>query len=391
MIVNKNSSIAQHTAPVPLHPTTRYHALRPVSFTPNADPIMFSAQSPFKPLPNTIRMPAFPWQVNETGFIKAGPVLKLIDVVGSEAAMAFLKSPDDRVVTASVDRTNFDASIRPWEMIEMSSQVTQVWESSLESQVVIRARSIITGESHDVATSHLVFVALNPKTREKVSFKPYQTKTYEDRQLAKSAELRKKNRKEEGKVAPFIPIDKQSDQPVQIERLMTKFEANNNGNVFGGIILEILDEAGEKAAKRQNLNESVVGVRLDRMSFIAPTYIGEQVEARAIVTKTWETSMEVQVEIEAVNPNTGDRRRVASCYLVYVGLGSTGKPAPVTPMIPKTDLQIQRAEAADRRRSIRKDEESKYNAAQPPSPNPWERFSDWLTHKVKRRARNTNR
>lgn len=149
---------------------------------------------------------------------------------------------------------------------------------------------------------------------------------------------------------------------------MTPNEANAQSNVFGGIILSLLDEAGIEAAKRQALNQPIVGVRQDRMSFIAPTFIGETVEVKAVVTKTWNSSMEVQVELYAMNPNYSEPRRVASSYLVYVKLGPNGRPGEIPPWIPQTTSQKHRAERADMRRQIRLHEEDQ--ARQLASPNP---------------------
>lgn len=331
-----------------------------------------------------IRNPANPRMLNENGFVKAGHVLQLIDIGGSEPAFRHV-GPDKTVVTASVDRTDFKEPIRAWEMIRLESRLVRTWDTSMETQVKVLAEDWRTGTTRHVATAHLVFVALDRKTRQKTAVPEYKPKTYEERMLAKAADIRKENRKKEGKVAPFIPIDAATDDVTLLTREMTEKDANAQDNVFGGIILEVIDQAGAAAAKKQALNGDVVGVRLDRMSFIAPTFIGETVEARAIVTKTWKTSMEVQVEVDAVNPNTGDRRKVASSYVVYVRLGNKGKPAEVPPYIPKTELQKKRAEAADRRREIRKQEEAE-SGREIPASITWmeramERTKAWLASK----------
>jgi acyl-CoA hydrolase len=260
-------------------------------------------------------------------------------------------------VTASLDRTNFRRPIHLWEMITLESRITCVWKTSMEVQVKVHADNIITGQTREIATSYLVFVALDPKTRQRIPFPPYKPKTLEERRLVQAAELRKKNRMAEGKTAPFIPIEAE-DQPVVISRHMTDNDANAQSNVFGGIILSLIDEAGSLAARKQALNSDVTGVQQDRMSFIAPTFIGETVEVKAIVTKTWNTSMEVQVEVEAINPNTLQRRRVASSYVFYVRLGPNGKPCEVPPFHPQTDVQVKRAEMADIRRQFRQQEEA---------------------------------
>lgn len=306
-----------------------------------------------------IRTPAYPWLLDDAGFVRAGHVLKLIDIVASEAALRHLNGHGQKglVVTASLDRTNFHEPIHLWEMIHLESRISQVWRTSMEVEVTVRAENFISGESRDVATSYLVFVALDMRSREKMSFPPYQPKTPEETQLALAADLRKKNRAAEGKTAPFIPIEP-ADDPMVISRLMTPNDANAQSNVFGGIILSIIDEVGSQLARKQALNQTIVGVRQDRMSFIAPTFIGETVEAKAVITKTWNTSMEVQVEVYAKNPNYPEPRRVASSYLVYVKIGPNGRPGEVPPWMPQTPVQKQRAELADVRREIRQYEET---------------------------------
>ena len=72
--------------------------------------------------------------------------------------------------------------------------------------------------------------------------------------------------------------------------------------------------------------------------------------------------MEVQVEVEAVNPNTKERRKVASSYLVYVRLGPDGRPGVVPPWAPQTEAQKQRAEYADIRRELRREEAAQAKA-----------------------------
>ncbi len=320
-----------------------------------------------------VRTPAYPTMINDAGIVKAGHVLKLIDLVASQAALDWIQDgkrleisdaayTGTVVVTASVDRASFKSPIRTWEFIGLESRVTQVWEHSMEVQVHVWAESYLTGRIRDVATSHLVFVGLDPQNRTPAALRAFIPQTEEEQLLAGAADLRRLNRKAEGKTAPYVPIDDTTDNPQLYQRLMTPVDANAQGNVFGGIILDIIDKAGAMAAQEQTLHQPAIGVRLDRMSFIAPTFIGERVEAKSIVTKTWLTSLEVQVEVDAVHPANKTRRRVASCYLVYVRTNDDGKPAQVPPFDPKSPLQIQRAEAAETRRRIRKEEEATLNS-----------------------------
>lgn len=310
-----------------------------------------------------LRVPAYPEYMNALGHMKAGHVLKLIDIAGSISAKKYLGN-NNVVVTASVDRTDFINPVRRWELITLESKLTQVWKTSMEAQITVSAWSFQTNETRDIATAYLVFVALD-NHRHKTQVPPLRFETEAESQLAQAADIRKKLRTQEGKQLPIMPIDPADDNPVCIERLMTPNDANHMNNVFGGVILDIIDEAGSLAACRQALGGTVIGVRLDRMSFLEPAFIGETIQAMAIVTKTWHTSQEVQVEVTAHNPATGQVRPIAQSYLVYVSLGPEGQPVQVPPWIPRTSVQEERAQAADIRRENRRQEGTAIEAISP--------------------------
>lgn len=320
-------------------------------------PMLFSGrtQKTASATKEVLKVPAYPSYLNELGHVKAGDMLKLIDIAGSIPAKKHLGA-NNVVVTASVDRTNFINPIKRWEMIQLESRMTKAWNTSMETQVNVSAWNFQTGETRPIATAHLVFVALD-KQHQKTQAPELVPVSLEDFRLAQAAELRKANRAQEGKQTPSNPIDLTNDNPIVLERSMTPNDSNALNNVFGGVILEFMDAAGTQAAQRQNNGKPVIGVRLDRMSFLQPCLIGETLKAKAVLTKTWKTSMEVKVELEAINPNTGQIRQVANCYVVYVGLGQDGKPTQVPAWTPSTPAQEQRAKDAQLRRNIREDEE----------------------------------
>jgi acyl-CoA hydrolase len=69
-------------------------------------------------------------------------------------------------------------------------------------------------------------------------------------------------------------------------------------------------------------------------------------------------SMEVQVEVVAKNPQNHAERLIAHSFLTYVGVDPEGMPAQVPAYNAIGALQIQRAEQADLRRTIRQSETS---------------------------------
>ncbi len=121
--------------------------------------------------------------------------------------------------------------------------------------------------------------------------------------------------------------------------------ANNQGNVHGGWIMKLMDEAGALACMRHSQHR-VVTVAVDQMMFRHPIRIGDLVTFVAEVSYVGQTSMEAQVEVTAENPITGESVHTNTAYLVYVALDEEGQPIDVPPLIAETDYQRQRMKEA---------------------------------------------
>jgi len=73
--------------------------------------------------------------------------------------------------------------------------------------------------------------------------------------------------------------------------------------------------------------------------------------------------MEVGVRVEAEDLQTGDRRHTNSCYLTFVAIDRNGKPIEVPRLVPETEDEIRRFEAAKARRKRRLEERTSEEAA----------------------------
>lgn len=146
------------------------------------------------------------------------------------------------------------------------------------------------------------------------------------------------------------PLDPKAvkDSRTTIAQLMQPEHANNLGNVHGGWIMKLVDEAGALACMRHSQHR-VVTVAIDSMVFRQPIRIGDLVQLTAEVTYAGHSSMEVEVHVEAENPISGVKTHTNTAYLVYVALDDQGRPASVPPLIAETeeDKRHQR-EAAER-------------------------------------------
>lgn len=139
---------------------------------------------------------------------------------------------------------------------------------------------------------------------------------------------------------------------ITIAQLMQPDHANNLGNVHGGWIMKLVDEAGALACMR-HAQHRVVTVAVDQLTFRQPIRIGDLVTLTAEVSYVGQTSLEAEVNVEAENPITGERTHTNKAYLVYVALDENGKPVNVPPLIPENDLQRKRMEAGKARQEHR--------------------------------------
>ncbi len=139
---------------------------------------------------------------------------------------------------------------------------------------------------------------------------------------------------------------------INIAQVMQPEHANNLGNVHGGWIMKLVDEAGALACMR-HAQRRVVTVAIDSMVFRKPIKIGDLVLLTAEVTYTGHTSMEAEVLVQAENPITGERSETNTAYLVYVALGDDGRPVPVPPVYGETEEEQRKLEDGRRRQATR--------------------------------------
>ena len=137
---------------------------------------------------------------------------------------------------------------------------------------------------------------------------------------------------------------------ISIAQMMQPEHANNLGNVHGGWIMKLVDEAGALACMR-HAQRRVVTVAIDSMSFRHPIKTSDLVILNAEVSYTGSTSMEAEVQVIAENPITGQRWQTNTAYLVYVALDDDGKPTSIPPIAAETiDEERKMAEAKERQK-----------------------------------------
>lgn len=141
----------------------------------------------------------------------------------------------------------------------------------------------------------------------------------------------------------------------ETSQMMLPQHSNNLGLVFGGVILAMMDMASAVSAIR-HARSICVTASVDRVDFREPVHLGDLVIMKCSVNYVGRTSMEVGVRVESEDLETGNRRHTNSCYLTFVAIDRNGRPIEVPRLIPESEDEIRRYEAAKERRRRRLEE-----------------------------------
>ena len=127
-----------------------------------------------------------------------------------------------------------------------------------------------------------------------------------------------------------------SESRITLIQAMGMTEANVLGNVHGGVIMKLCDEAGGTAAMK-HARRPVVTVAVDSMSFHSPVHIGNLLTVQAAVTWVGRTSLETRLVVTSEDLMSGIITHTNTAYYVYVALGEHGETVEVPHLICETD------------------------------------------------------
>lgn len=144
-----------------------------------------------------------------------------------------------------------------------------------------------------------------------------------------------------------------SNSELTMAVLMTPDKANFTGNVHGGDLLKLLDQAAYACASRY-AGKQVVTISVDQVTFRQPIHVGELVTCLASVNYTGNTSMEIGIKVIAENIQSQIKRHVNSCFITMVAIDQNGKPSSVPTFIPSSPDELRRHRGAQLRREMRR-------------------------------------
>jgi len=151
-------------------------------------------------------------------------------------------------------------------------------------------------------------------------------------------------------------MESKVNTPLESEVVMTELvlpnDTNTFGNLMGGRLLYWMDIAAALAAMK-HCGSPVVTASVDNISFEAPIKLGNVVHIEAKVSRAFNTSMEVHLNVWGEDVLHQYRYKSNEAYYTFVALDPNGKPRVVPQLVPQTEEEKKLHEGALRRRQVR--------------------------------------
>ena len=139
------------------------------------------------------------------------------------------------------------------------------------------------------------------------------------------------------------------DSRVETVHLIRPTHLNGADRLFGGILMQWIDEVAGIVAKRHSM-ANVTTASVDNLTFLHGAYQNDMVVIKGKLTWVGSTSMEVCVDTYVENPN-GERHRINNAHFMMVALDENDKPVKVPKLILRTeDEQLAWSHGEERRR-----------------------------------------
>jgi acyl-CoA hydrolase len=149
------------------------------------------------------------------------------------------------------------------------------------------------------------------------------------------------------------------NRSIILSHIMTPDMANFSGNIHGGHILHLLDQAAF-ACSVNYCSTKVATLSADHVLFKQPIHVGEHVTFYANVNFVGNSSMEIGIKVVAKDLKRKIERHVMTCYFTMISLSDEMKPSKVVPLTMRDDIDRRRASEAKLRKQMNADFREKH-------------------------------
>lgn len=142
-----------------------------------------------------------------------------------------------------------------------------------------------------------------------------------------------------------------SESRTTLTDLVLPSETNPLNNLFGGELLARMDRAASIAARRHSRRVTVTA-SVNHVAFNRAIPLGSVVTVEAAVSRAFKSSMEIYIDVWTEDRESGIKTKANEAIYTFVAVDETGRPVEVPELIPETELEKQRFEAALRRKQL---------------------------------------
>lgn len=133
--------------------------------------------------------------------------------------------------------------------------------------------------------------------------------------------------------------------------LVLPSETNHLNNLFGGELLARMDRAASISAQRHSRNVAVTA-SVNHVAFSRPIPLGSVVTIEAKVSRAFKSSMEIYIDVWIEDRASGSRTKANEAIYTFVAVDTNGLPVQVPAIVPQTQLELERFDAALRRKQL---------------------------------------
>ena len=132
-------------------------------------------------------------------------------------------------------------------------------------------------------------------------------------------------------VVKTISVDGDPRGDLTVRTSAMPADTNANGDIFGGWVLSLMDQAGGIAGV-ERAQGRVVTIAVDALTFIRPVQVGDVLCVYTEVEHVGRTSMKVHIEAWARRFRTNVREKVTVATFTFVSIDDNGRPRAIPPL-----------------------------------------------------------
>jgi len=131
------------------------------------------------------------------------------------------------------------------------------------------------------------------------------------------------------------------ESEAELSRLVMPEDTNMFGNLYGGRLLEWMDNLASITAFKHCRKKIVTG-SIDNLFFLSPIKLSFIVNMKSFITYVTKSTMEIEIDVSSEDLITGEKKLTTKAFFTYVAIDDNGKPSDVPGLILTSDEEKKR-------------------------------------------------